>query len=167
MEMYSVIYAYNLEKKTTLNIRIGLHTGSVIAGCIGTLKFAYDLWGENVTLASKMESTGIPGKIQVTRQTYERVYDIFEFDERKGVEIKGKGQITTYILKEKHYQHPIPNETDISLEEMSKSMKRDIDKYDIVIPIGDDNMKQNQQPIPVIETHNVDAELEAEKFIKN
>ena len=57
-----------------------------------------------------MESTGIPGRVHVTRQTYERVYDLFEFDERKGVEVPGKGMLTTYVLKEKHHLPPIPKE---------------------------------------------------------
>ncbi|KAG2375198.1 hypothetical protein C9374_010202 [Naegleria lovaniensis] len=120
MDMYSVIHDYNVEKKSTLNIRVGMHTGSVIAGCIGTLKFAYDLWGETVTLASKMESTGIPGRIQVTRQTYERVYDLFEFDERKGVEVKGKGTLTTYMLKAHHHVSPIPSEEEVLLSAREK-----------------------------------------------
>src|SRR3989338_4793600 len=130
-----------------------------------------DLWGENVTLASKMESTGIPGKIQVTRQTYERVYDIFEFDERKGVEIKGKGQITTYILKEKHYQHPIPNERDISLEEMSKQLRKGVESFDIAIP----TMNVEEPMVSLSDNHVASdhvsisprSEIEAEKFIKN
>ncbi|KAL9658602.1 hypothetical protein ABK040_006139 [Willaertia magna] len=107
IDMFSVIRQYNIESGKTVNVRIGVHTGGVTAGCIGTLKFAFDLWGETVIVGSKMESTGLPGRIQVSRQTYERIYDLFDFEERKGVEVKDK-MVTTYLLKDKHHMKPIP-----------------------------------------------------------
>jgi PAS domain S-box-containing protein len=82
-----------------INIRVGIHTGPIIAGVIGKSKFAFDCWGDTVNLASRMESTGLPGRIQVSRSTYERVHDLFEFEERYDIEVKGKGTMTTYVLK--------------------------------------------------------------------
>ncbi|KAG2379256.1 hypothetical protein C9374_007395 [Naegleria lovaniensis] len=103
LHMLDVIAKYNKQNNKSLNVRIGLHVGPIIAGCIGNLKFAYDLWGETLNIAQAMESKGFPGRIQVSRKMYERVYDIFEFDEIKGVEIKPSVVMTTYLLKEKHH----------------------------------------------------------------
>ncbi|MGK7926038.1 MAG: adenylate/guanylate cyclase domain-containing protein [Spirulina sp.] len=79
-------------------IRIGIHTGSVVAGVLGTSKFSYDLWGDTVNVASRMESTGEPGKIQVTEIIYEKLKDRYLFEKRGLVEIKGKGKMITYWL---------------------------------------------------------------------
>ena len=84
-----------------LQIRIGIHTGAVIAGVIGTQKFIYDLWGDTVNVASRMESHSEVGKIQVTAETYELIKDKFELLERGAIEVKGKGQMQTYWLTRK------------------------------------------------------------------
>lgn len=81
------------------NVRIGIHTGPAVAGVIGTRKFAYDVWGDTVNTASRMESHGIPGEIQVSEDTYKLLKDKFAFEERGAVEIKGKGRMHTYLLK--------------------------------------------------------------------
>jgi class 3 adenylate cyclase/HAMP domain-containing protein len=83
----------------SLQVRIGIHTGSVIAGVIGRKKFAYDLWGDTVNLASRMESRGLPGCIQVSSATYECLRDQFQFEQRGLIEVKGFGELTTYWLK--------------------------------------------------------------------
>ena len=79
-------------------IRIGIHTGSVVAGVIGTKKFIYDLWGDTVNVASRMESSGQPGKIQVTDAIYEKLKDRYLFEKRGKIKVKGKGEMTTYWL---------------------------------------------------------------------
>jgi len=82
-------------------LRIGINTGPVVAGVIGLSKFIYDLWGDTVNIASRMETTGIPGKIQVTPATYEKLKEQFIFKNRGRVPIKGKGEMNTYILLSK------------------------------------------------------------------
>ena len=82
-----------------IEIRIGIHAGPVVAGVIGKRKFAYDLWGDAVNLASRLESTGISGEIQVSEAVHDRLSDRFQFTERGFVEMKGKGSVKTYILK--------------------------------------------------------------------
>jgi len=89
---YSKLMGLNLE------LRIGISTGPVVAGIIGTKKFLYDLWGDTVNLASRMESQGEPRKIQVTQSTYDSLKDSFEFSEPRTLDVKGKGDITTYFL---------------------------------------------------------------------
>ena len=81
-----------------LQVRIGIDTGPVVAGVIGTDKFSYDLWGDTVNTASRMESYGIPGCIQVTSRTYQVLRDGYRFTRRGPVGVKGKGKMTTYLL---------------------------------------------------------------------
>jgi class 3 adenylate cyclase len=81
-----------------LQIRIGIDTGPVVAGVIGTDRFSYDLWGDTVNTASRMESTGIPGCIQVTDRTYRRLRDRYRFQKRGPIHVKGKGELVTYLL---------------------------------------------------------------------
>lgn len=98
---------YGKEKGLALQIRIGLNSGPVVAGVIGTSKFIYDLWGDTVNLASRMESTGIPGEIQVTRSVYEGLKDSFQFEGRGMVQVKGKGEIETWLLHSQQRALPL------------------------------------------------------------
>ena len=81
-----------------LELRIGINSGPVVAGVIGRKRFLYDLWGDAVNMASRMESHGTPGRIQVTRPTYELLCDEFELEPRGTVPIKGKGEVETWYL---------------------------------------------------------------------
>ena len=81
-----------------LSFRIGINTGPVIAGVIGHKKFAYDVWGDAVNIASRMESQGEPGKIQITRSTYEQIQDGFDCEPRGSIPVKGKGLMETWYL---------------------------------------------------------------------
>jgi class 3 adenylate cyclase len=81
-----------------IEFRIGIHCGPVIAGVIGTRKFIYDVWGDTVNIASRMESTGVPGRIQVTGTVAERLGDDFELEPRGMVEVRGKGPMATWFL---------------------------------------------------------------------
>ncbi|HUF38667.1 MAG TPA: adenylate/guanylate cyclase domain-containing protein [Anaerolineales bacterium] len=81
-----------------LQIRIGMNSGEAVAGIVGTTKFHYDLWGDAVNIAARMESHGVPGKIQIARGSYERIKDRFACTSRGQVDIKGKGPMETWFL---------------------------------------------------------------------
>ena len=98
LAMQEAVERFRVERGENIQIRIGINTGVVIAGVIGIKKFIYDLWGDAVNVASRMESSGEPGSIQVTQATYERLKDRYELQERGQILIKGKGKMTTYWL---------------------------------------------------------------------
>jgi len=88
----------NSEHNWDLSFRIGINSGPAVAGIVGREKFHYDLWGDTVNVASRMESHGLPDRIQVNEAVYERLRDDFVFERRGLVEVKGKGSTLTYFL---------------------------------------------------------------------
>lgn len=101
LEMQAAVERFPTQHNEILQIRIGINTGVVIAGVIGKKKFIYDLWGDAVNIASRMESSGKPGSIQVTAATYERLKSRYVFIERGIITVKGKGEMKTYWLQGK------------------------------------------------------------------
>ena len=81
-----------------LQVRIGIDTGPVVAGVLGTSRFSYDLWGDTVNTASRMESYGVAGCIQVTERTYQRLRDGYRFQRRGPIQVRGMGEMVTYFL---------------------------------------------------------------------
>ncbi len=90
-----------LEGKELFEIRIGIHTGTVVAGIVGVRKFAYDIWGDTVNTASRMESSGEAGKVNISGSTYELVKEKFNCIHRGKIEAKHKGEIDMYFVNEK------------------------------------------------------------------
>jgi adenylate cyclase len=98
LDMLAVIERFNAKRNRGVRIRIGMNCGPVTAGIIGTKKFAYDLWGDTVNIASRMESHGIANAIQVTESTYKRLRHKYAFQRRGIIHVKGKGALCTYFL---------------------------------------------------------------------
>ena len=99
LDMFDALARFNLKNlEHQLNLRVGINEGPVVAGVVGTKRFAYDLWGDTVNLASRMESTGVPGKIQVTKAVVDLAGDSFEFWSRGRVQVKGKGEMEAFVL---------------------------------------------------------------------
>lgn len=99
LDMQEYVEQFNKETSQGLSIRIGINSGPVVAGVVGTKKFLYDIWGDAVNTAARMESQGIEGRIQVTDATYQHLRDKYQLEERGVVDIKGKGEMNVYMLK--------------------------------------------------------------------
>lgn len=99
MDMLEALDEYNIRNAgANLRLRVGLNVGEVVAGVVGTKRFLYDLWGDAVNVASRMESSGIPGRIHVTSDVVNLLEAAFIFEERGTITVKGKGEMTTYFL---------------------------------------------------------------------
>ncbi|MCL1471102.1 adenylate/guanylate cyclase domain-containing protein [Argonema antarcticum A004/B2] len=101
LDMQLALNKVNIETNQDFRVRIGINTGPVVAGVIGLKKFIYDLWGDTVNIASRMESQGIPNCIQVTKEVYEILKNQYVFEERGIIHVKGRGDMLTYLLKSK------------------------------------------------------------------
>ena len=104
--MLACLKEVNIEQKTSLRLRVGMHTGSVIAGVIGEHRFLYDVWGESVNLASRMESHGQPDRVHLTEETRQKLGTSFVVDRRGGIEIKGLGKLETFFLMDEQPRRP-------------------------------------------------------------
>lgn len=102
LDMLQVTEKIGREIGDTLAVRIGIHTGPAVAGVIGTRKMFYDVWGDTVNTASRFESYGTPGQIQVTQETYEALSGRYTFENRGAIDIKGKGRVQAYYLTGLH-----------------------------------------------------------------
>jgi class 3 adenylate cyclase len=100
LDMRRYLAQRNKDAQVKFQFRIGINSGPVIGGVIGTKKFVYDVWGDAVNLASRMESHGLPGKIQVTQTCYARLKERFVFSERGLIKIKGRGELQTWFLED-------------------------------------------------------------------
>jgi adenylate cyclase len=98
LDMLVATQALNASSQYPLNIRIGISTGAAVAGVIGTSKFVYDLWGDVVNTASRMESHGISGRIQISEATRQALIQPFSLEHRGVIEVKGKYEMSTWFL---------------------------------------------------------------------
>lgn len=99
IRMVHITREHAMEHNVPMKLRVGVNSGPVVAGVIGKSKYIYDLWGDTVNLASRMESGSIPDAVQVTRAVYERLKNQFVFEPRGAIEVKGKGKVEAWLLR--------------------------------------------------------------------
>ena len=92
------VRSFNETSPIKLQIRLGINSGALVAGVIGKTKFIYDIWGDTVNVASRMESTGLPMRIHVTEATKVQTEGLFNYSENTEIDVKGKGMMKTYFL---------------------------------------------------------------------
>ena len=110
LEMMAFLDQWQSPRAAEIEFRMGINSGPVLAGVIGRKKFSYDVWGDPVNIASRMESHGEPGKIQVSRDTHDLLKDDFRFEPRGTITIKGKGEMETWYLVGRREQARVPAE---------------------------------------------------------
>lgn len=98
LEMVAITERVSQKHQVPISIRVGVHSGSLIAGVIGKSRFAYDMWGETVNMASRMESSGLPGRVQVSESSFQRLDGLFAVETRENVPIKGAKEVTAYLV---------------------------------------------------------------------
>ncbi len=98
LQFLRAIDTYNRRNGVAFALRIGMHTGPTVAGVIGLKRFLYDVWGDAVNTASRMESAGVSGRIHVSDMVQAELAGQFEFESRGEMDIKGKGRMVTYFL---------------------------------------------------------------------
>ena len=104
LEMQAVMQSINIERKEQgrlpWELRVGIHTGPVVAGVVGKKKYAYDIWGNTVNIASRMESNGEPGKVNISAATYELIKEDYKCHYRGKISAKNVGEIDMYFIEE-------------------------------------------------------------------
>jgi class 3 adenylate cyclase len=101
LDMLASIEELRAKHGEDFSVRIGIHSGPVVGGVIGKKKFIYDVWGDTVNVASRMESTGVPGAVQISHETYLRIRSMYVFEDRGEVEVKGKGIMRTWLIRDR------------------------------------------------------------------
>lgn len=133
--MQCVLAAFNMisfleKRKETAKIkwemRVGIHSGPLVAGVVGTKKFTYDVWGDTVNTASRMESNGSPGRINVSASTYQLVKDFFDCEYRGKLAAKGKGEIDMYFIQQPKETERYLNARNFIIEKMKKELPPDL-----------------------------------------
>jgi guanylate cyclase len=99
IDMLTAVSKHSAWNNEPIHLRVGMNTGPVVAGVIGRHKFIYDLWGDAVNTASRMEAIGLVNVIQVTKAVRDKLRDKYEFKEREPINIKGKGEVVTYLMR--------------------------------------------------------------------
>jgi adenylate cyclase len=99
LAMSEAATSYGEANSVPLALRIGVHSGPVVAGVIGQSKFAYDVWGDTVNVASRLETAGVPGEVQVSETTVALLGDGFEIVPRGAIELKGKGAVPAFLVR--------------------------------------------------------------------
>ena len=101
LQMLEILDERNKNSGNKWDMRVGIHSGSVIAGLVGKSRFTYDLWGNTVNIANRMESSSDPGRINVSGITFDLVKDLYDFDYRGKLNIKGRGEIDMYFVNKR------------------------------------------------------------------
>mmetsp|Transcript_19394 Transcript_19394/g.45428 ORF Transcript_19394/g.45428 Transcript_19394/m.45428 type:complete len:141 (+) Transcript_19394:268-690(+) len=102
VDFFNALEKINKKYNLKFTLRAGVNVGPVVAGVLGLKRFTYDVWGDSVNTASRMESNGLPGHVHLSSQMYEMVKhlsDVFEFSCRGNIQIKGKGEMITYLAR--------------------------------------------------------------------
>jgi class 3 adenylate cyclase len=107
LDMLKWIEGYRERSGLRIGLRVGIHTGPVVAGVIGSKKFIYDLWGDTVNLASRMESNGVAGRVQISGEVFEALAGALPTEPRGAIAIKGRGEMETYLLTQPVARQPV------------------------------------------------------------
>jgi adenylate cyclase len=98
LEMIAITQRLGEKYGTPLEIRVGVHSGSLVAGVIGKKCYTYDMWGESVNLASRMETSGMANRVQVSESAYQRLVGYFRFEARGEIDVRGMGHVMAYLI---------------------------------------------------------------------